>query len=833
MKFSLIFITFLFAQTTVWSQQVPIVSVEVAIQFCIETSENDAEYNQMLKSLSKNRQEFKKILSMRNTCRKVIREMPQKVLPFLLSALENAEQKEESKKSYVANILVRIASTYQALGDETLAERYFIEAADLSAQCYGKYHYSHLNYCTDLSRFYQVTGQYEKALAYQNIVLNNWKYTIDSNNYYYHMAHKGNSLRLLGKLGEAQSVLEEVHKFHNQKNKIENYANIQLAFLYFELGAFEKACDLNKKLIGRYNVHWNKDQEIQFFAQIYDALNQTEKSANYWLQYGTILLERANIFAHLSESNQIKFLQTFQQGFSEIQSFALRNPEYSSITSLCYNQQLKMKELILGNRKLFLENLKAGFDENLKTKYIEWESLQTILAKEYSLPVKKRSPDFEQIVQQAIHLENELANASAEFRNSIQNVHWEDVQSRLKLGELAIEFGHFDYYETGSLKPSGKSLYSAYIIDNKCKAPQPVPLFEEKELGNIKRTQFLYSFSNPQNKANLHQLIYQKLAEHLDGVQSIYFSPTGKMHRLNMGAIPVNATQTMAENFQLFQLGSTRNLVNQASNANTASQEALIFGGIQYDLEYTETPKLVSENPTDFASTDFAYSISRDLRGKEWNYLEWTQKEAEVIHEILQNSNIEANLKNKLSASEEAFKDIGAKHPSPQILHLATHGYFFPKPKKEASTGFQSSGHPLIRSGLILAGANHVWKGGDLIEGKEDGILTAYEIAQMDLTNTEIVVLSACKTGLGDIESSEGIFGLQRAFKMAGANYILMSLWSVDDKKTYEFMAIFYTNWQEHKQTIPKAYQNAQNEMKEKYADLGSPQAWAGFVLVE
>ena len=137
----------------------------------------------------------------------------------------------------------------------------------------------------------------------------------------------------------------------------------------------------------------------------------------------------------------------------------------------------------------------------------------------------------------------------------------------------------------------------------------------------------------------------------------------------------------------------------------------------------------------------------------------------------------------------------------------------------------------MIRSGLLLAGANHAWATGKpLREGMEDGILTAYEISQMNLSNTELVVLSACETGLGDIQGNEGVYGLQRAFKIAGAKYLVMSLWQVDDQATMKFMEVFYRKWLEGKMPIPEAFRATQAEMRERFLN---PYLWAGFVLVE
>jgi len=136
----------------------------------------------------------------------------------------------------------------------------------------------------------------------------------------------------------------------------------------------------------------------------------------------------------------------------------------------------------------------------------------------------------------------------------------------------------------------------------------------------------------------------------------------------------------------------------------------------------------------------------------------------------------------------------------------------------------------MIRSGLILTGANKAWNGHPILAGIEDGILTSREVAELNLTNTELVVLSACQTGLGDDISTEGIYGLQRAFKLAGAQKLLLSLWSVDDRATQELMTHFYHYWIKRKMPIREAFAAAQNEMRSAY---NLPYFWAGFILLE
>jgi CHAT domain-containing protein len=188
-------------------------------------------------------------------------------------------------------------------------------------------------------------------------------------------------------------------------------------------------------------------------------------------------------------------------------------------------------------------------------------------------------------------------------------------------------------------------------------------------------------------------------------------------------------------------------------------------------------------------------------------------------------------------ATKESFRQLNGKH-SPSVIHIATHGFFFPDPKRDLEAikqvmpnngkVYKRSDNPLFRSGLLFAGANIGWQGKS-INGADDGILTSYEVSSMYLPHTKLVVLSACETALGDIRGSEGVYGLQRAFKMAGAEYLIMSLWKVPDKETAEFMEELYKLLFAH-QSISQAFYHAQTIMKNKYRN--DPFKWGAWVLI-
>ena len=324
---------------------------------------------------------------------------------------------------------------------------------------------------------------------------------------------------------------------------------------------------------------------------------------------------------------------------------------------------------------------------------------------------------------------------------------------------------------------------------------------------------------------SLYEMIWQPIDSLLQGKQKIYYAPAGLLNRLNMNAILIDDKKVLGDQYELVNLMSTRSIA--APQVLETNNIAYTIGGIDYNSDETSN----SDSTLMDAMASFSFTMTdRSLRGGEWDYLKWTATETEKINQKLSAAGYTVNYRTKKSASEEDFKTLGTIEQSPRIIHLATHGYFFPDSEKSQGNAFQSADHPLLRSGIILAGANHVWKGNEAIPNKEDGILTAYEISNMNLSNTELVVLSACETGLGDIQGSEGVYGLQRAFKMAGAKYIIMSLWQVPDQATSVFMTQFYENSLDQKMPIRQAFNKAQLQMRDQFGDH---YMWAGFVLIE
>jgi CHAT domain-containing protein len=207
-----------------------------------------------------------------------------------------------------------------------------------------------------------------------------------------------------------------------------------------------------------------------------------------------------------------------------------------------------------------------------------------------------------------------------------------------------------------------------------------------------------------------------------------------------------------------------------------------------------------------------------------------TAKEVSQIGAALKSNQYNVNLLMENDASESKIKAI----KSPYILHIATHGYFKDDIAVSSSNVFgvqveYAESNPLLRSGLLLAGASED-QNRTVFTTEDNGILTAYEALNLSLEETELVVLSACETGKGDIKSGEGVYGLQRAFTVAGTNQLIMSLWKVDDAATQALMSSFYNNWIVKKLSVDAAFRKAQLDLIKTYKE---PYYWGAFVHIK
>lgn len=575
-------------------------------------------------------------------------------------------------------------------------------------------------------------------------------------------------------------------------------------------------------------------------AKAYEQKGRLPEMTHWLLR--TFSATRQDIYQQLTQLGETEQLATFSANmlndFWQMSVTSTRYPDNPQLSGAIFDLQMALKGLILSNTQNLRRALFESRDTTLQPVFLEWKNLNKSIAQQYALVPERRVAGFDSLLQRAVVLEGVLVQQLAGFRETTRSVSWKEVQTRLKPGEAVLEFSHF-VEKDPARKKSPRALYAAWLLRPGDVSPKQVLRFEGTQLGSMKGLRDLY-----RPGGLLQNLLWQPVESELaaqsaagrEKVHTLYLSCSGLLHQINFGAIPVRPDgTTLADQVQLHLLGSARQLVQTEETPSLHQKNALVIGGVRYDADSTSlapSNSLVmntrSRNFRQYAPID-SIAGNGDFE-EEWEYLPWTLREADKVSVALRKKGVQVQMLQGADASEGAFKK---RTENVSVLHVATHGYFFPEPDSNATNGFQATADPLIRSGLLLAGANRVWKGRAPLQGQEDGVLTAYEVAQMDLQQVDLVVLSACETGRGDLNNVEGVYGLQRAFKMAGVRYVLMSLWQVDDQSTQEFMDAFYTNWLQQKMTIPEACRQAQHDLQQRYAEPFSPLMWAGFILLE
>ncbi|MFN8304392.1 MAG: CHAT domain-containing tetratricopeptide repeat protein [Saprospiraceae bacterium] len=713
---------------------------------------------------------------------------------------------------------------------------YYRQSLDITARSLGKKHPKYATRLFNLAVLQRRNGHFEEALGLlqEALTINETNYGKSHPNYFSCLGEIGVVYYNLGQYDLADQYLAEtLQRIDSLLGKTHvlyatylfSLANVKKTSGHPEqaIEMWEEMAALRESLYGIYAPQgWVEHREL---AETYAQLGQLEPSArhlSFASDHGAEFI-RLN-FGQMGEAEQRGLAQQLYPLVELADQLAWQYPQDTVFSSIAFNNLLLSKNLLFENRRSMMQSLRDISDPEVRREFAEWEDLQTLLGAQYARPSAKRRPDIDSLQQRATTLENRLARHSDAFRDARRIVHWQDVQAALKPGEAALEISGFTWHD--SLRLVGffidKNSAQPHVIDFGPAAAFPKPAALRKAYG--------YS---EQPTDNLQWLVGKALLPNLAHISRMYLSPYGLFNLINMSAIPVGPEQVFSDRLQIVRVGSTRDLVSgRLLDSAPGARTARVFGGIDYDRASATARAAATERP-DFQARLAPAAESGFRNGatdQPWIYLPATLDEAREVERFLKSRQFEVVRLSDSSATEASFKQMGRQEASPCVIHLATHGFFFPEPLSNAGVGFVDAQNPLIRSGMVLAGANRVWIGKETLPGEDDGILTADEIARMDLSHTELVVLSACGTGLGELSSEEGVYGLQRAFRIAGAHYVLMTLWSVDDRSTQLFMREFYRQWQTGGATIPDAYQYAQNRMRREAPN--QPALWAAFVLL-
>lgn len=731
--------------------------------------------------------------------------------------------------------LVNLATLYRRTGEYAKAEKLYLEAKDVYVTSLGKNHPDYADLLNNLAILYSKIGLYSKSEPLFKEVI---------------------SVRatVLGKEHPTYATsLNNLAMLHIRGKK---YTEAEPLIL--------EAIKIQEKIIGKQ--HPDYEITLNNLAVLYWETNRIAQATEAFLELNNLYRHFVKYAATYSSENQmLAYMQFYEDEIAQFHHFVQEHPN-PALVQATYDNALFYNGFLLENySRLF--RLFAQADGPVRETLEQWQDYRRSLIREKAKPVAERkAAHITEWEGKAETLEKALMRDMAGYAEFTKQVTWQDVQKHLKPSTAAIEFISYRYH-TG--KPADSTMYAALVLLPDEAAPHFIPLFEERQLKPLFNLTHRDIYSS---RSELRRLLWQPLEPLLRDVKTVYYAPSGLLHNINPAALLDETGMPISTNRQWVRVGSTRHLVanpladqcfaqtpndapatssNQPAQArHPGRQTAIIYGGIEYNMDSLAFKAANSIGTADstgsFQSKDSNFrSImeerNRGNRGGEedlWEPLKSSDIEADEVNAILQRAGFRTEVQKGLAASEERIKKIGTSEPSPRVLHLATHGFAYPDPPKSTAKGlgeteptYKLMEDPMMRSGLVLAGANHYWKNKRPLTNCEDGALVAYEVRDLNLQNTELVVLSACKSGLGDAVSSEGMYGLQRAFRIAGVKFLIVSLWDVPDVETRKLMGYFYQNWLEKKESLRDAFYHAQQTLRKKIGD--DPFIWAGFVLVE
>jgi len=778
---------------------------------------------------------------------------------FITYALTESERLGKNSVAYAAN-LNSMAKLRQLLGHYNEAEQMFNESLASIAVKVGTNSLQHAIVLNNKAMLYQVMGRYPEAIELMKQALValeasnkrtlQGKKSFDSRKFNSNLALL---YQLSGNLTQAETeflAIRKVFENRGQKNNPE-YANLlnQLSLLYIQMNKLDqveplliKAADVYKKKFTTENPSYAKVQtDLGTFYRLQNRMPEAETALTsslairqrtlgenhpdyvksmeavgilYWKK-GDFLraypflqgacnksLEFINhYFAPMSETEKTKYWDILQPRFQRFYNFAIEGgtmmPE---VWVDVFNYQIATKALLLNSTNKIKKTILASGNEPLIKDYVSWIGQKEALARYYSLSkeeLKDQKIDLDVLERTANELERSLSQRSTDFAQGYEaeQISWSMIASKLADTEAVVELIRVRTFEKDF---TDQSRYIALVAAKGISQPRMVLL----ENGNELETRYAKFYKNAvqQRIADTHSYTqyWEKIEPALAGKKVVYLSPDGVYNQININTLKKTDGDYILNRYDVVVIGNSKDLLalKQKKNINV-NKNAFVLGFPDYGGNAVALPG--------------------------------TKVEIDGINKILGAGGYKVVKREQREASEAALKAVTA----PTLMHIATHGYFLADSDLQSGDAMgidaeNAKNNPLLRSGLILAGVQTQNNTSVDLQSNDNGVLTAYEAMNLSLEGTDLIILSACETGLGDVRAGEGVYGLQRAFLVAGANALIMSLWKVDDAATQQLMTNFYTNWSKtgNKQ---QAFKQAQLQLMTKYKE---PYYWGAFVMM-
>ncbi|MEN2992729.1 MAG: CHAT domain-containing protein [Bacteroidia bacterium] len=552
-------------------------------------------------------------------------------------------------------------------------------------------------------------------------------------------------------------------------------------------------------------AHGTQHPEYPFYlAELADlhwlAQSYADAKSNYKKAASLILKQVDKLFNGFSESEKARYWARVRRVLEHYYAYAFSQGTKSDRLQ-AYETYLATKAFILNETAQLRARFASHPDTLVQHTFYAWQEQKEFVARLYAYSPEELRTMGINLAEEEARL-NELERQLAQYAGDIRlfQAKWRQLRQALPADAAAV-----DWLRLRSPLAPDSILYYAIITTRQAKEPLVVCFPRGRWMETYAFFRYSQSILNFEKDTISYRAFWAPVAEVLPPtVQKLFVSADGVYNQVNLSTLPLPTGGYLADKYQVIYHTRLANLLRPAPPIrNWEGRKALILANPTFAPDMPEDSVYVPPLPG-------------------------TAEEAKAIQDILRSEGILPLIHLERQASEPLLY----QYTSPYILHIATHGLFLPYDERlGALVGIQVSSalaNPLFRSALLLAESGRSMLHGSS-DVSRDGIANAYELISLRLQNTELVALSACETGLGEVQNGEGVYGLQRAFLIAGARNLLLSLWKVDDEATRDFMIRFYQEWLRKKLPLEEAFWNTQKAMREQRS---APYFWGAFILV-
>jgi CHAT domain-containing protein/tetratricopeptide (TPR) repeat protein len=744
---------------------------------------------------------------------------------YLLQALRIIGDNSDPKVHI--ELLNNLGNVYEKLGIYDKAEIYYTTSRTMCISEFGEGSLAESIVLNNIAGVYLRVGRFDEAIARYESLLNTLRLLVPESDQLYitTLNNLGAAYRSTGDFASGYKHLTTakalISKYNLDQDDVAAVVMNNLAVLHAvqndylaALPFYQKAFTVRKNIFGDESPVLR--ELCNNMAVSYWATGDSENAIRFFKKANSLSRKHVRyIFPGLNENEQVQFYRQLKEDFERFMTIVVQHhTNDADLLKEMFRNQLLIKSLHFLTQQRRAAMIAEKKDSTLLLQQELLKLKRQQLGHLYQLPIEEledRKTSIKELEQEIDKLEKVLTVSTGEavVNDMVSGTFvWDDIRKILKSDEALVDIMRFRKYDHLLNISTGRRefgftdsvYYAALVSVGRFESPSIVLLRNGVDLEKRLLSYYKNSIAFSQPDLHSYKFFWKPFEPFIEKCSRIYISADGIYHQINTATMLDDDGKYVMEKYDLIHVVNASEVLERRDESHSR-RTALLIGNPDFNLGQA--------------------TASRPGHAREISRLPGTAREIQTINALMLEGGWQTAVRLERDATESAMRSA----LTPSVLHIATHGFFsegIVRVNAAAKRDF------LFHSGLMFSGANNTINGmSSPID--EDGILTAYDVMNMDLSSTDLVVLSACETGLGKIENGEGVHGLQRSFLQAGARQVMISLWKVDDTATTKLMTSFYKYYLEGGRSARECLKQAQLDMMKAG---WTPNHWGAFVIV-